>query len=476
MRHGRGRPAGAAHRPWATARGPPRPDTGRSAEARPRGRRAPGGPRNRGRKGRRTVTGHGSTSGRWLAFVESNTTGTGREFCAAARARGLRPVLLTRDPGRYVYVEQDGIDTRLLDTGDLAAVVDCCAGLVADGGLAGVASSSEYFVSTAARAAAKLGLPAADGDAIARCRDKETQADALAAAGVPVPDSTAVGEVADAVRAADRIGHPVVLKPVLGSGSVGVRLCRDREETRRWAEELLSRSTDERGNPVPARILVQEAVEGPEFSVETFDNAVVTAVAKHIGPRPYFVETGHEVPAPVPDATAAALADTALRALAALGLGWGAAHTELRMSAHGPVVIEVNPRLAGGMIPVAVRAALGVDLVDAVIARAAGQSRTPARPGRLHAAVRFLRNEREGRVTDIGGVEAARAAPGVVAVAIGTAPGRTVRVTNTFQDRLGCVVATGTDGEQAGDRAAAAARLIRIELEEPALPDEGVAG
>ncbi|MCQ6246001.1 ATP-grasp domain-containing protein [Streptomyces malaysiensis] len=422
------------------------------------------------------MTGHGSTSGRWLAFVESNTTGTGREFCAAARARGLRPVLLTRDPGRYVYVEQDGIDTRLLDTGDLAAVVDCCARLVADGGLAGVASSSEYFVSTAARAAAKLGLPAADGDAIARCRDKETQVAALAAAGVPVPDSTAVGEVADAVRAADRIGHPVVLKPVLGSGSVGVRLCRDREETRRWAEELLSRSTDERGNPVPARILVQEAVEGPEFSVETFDNAVVTAVAKHIGPRPYFVETGHEVPAPVPDATAAALADTALRALAALGLGWGAAHTELRMSAHGPVVIEVNPRLAGGMIPVAVRAALGVDLVDAVIARAAGQSRTPARPGRLHAAVRFLRNEREGRVMDIGGVEAARAAPGVVAVAIGTAPGRTVRVTNTFQDRLGCVVATGTDGEQAGDRAAAAARLIRIELEEPALPDEGVAG
>nr|WP_272927030.1 hypothetical protein [Streptomyces sp. SID8382] len=87
-----------------------------------------------------------------------------------------------------------------------------------------------------------------------------------------------------------------------------------------------------------------------------------------------------------------------------------------------------------------------------------------------------MRNEREGRVMDIGGVEAARAAPGVVAVAIGTAPGRTVRVTNTFQDRLGCVVATGADGEQAGDRAAAAARLIRIELEEPALPDEGVAG
>lgn len=422
------------------------------------------------------MNGHERTSGRWLAFVESNTTGTGREFCAAARARGLRPVLLTGDPGRYVYVEQDGIDTRRLDTGDLAAVVDHCAGLAQHGGLAGIASSSEYFVATAARAACKLGLPAADGDAIARCRDKETQVLALAAAGVPVPASTAVSAVADAVRAAGGIGHPVVLKPVRGSGSVGVRLCRDREETRWWAAELLSRSTDERGNPVPARILVQAAVEGPEFSVETFDDAVVTVVAKHIGPRPYFVETGHEVPAPVPRATAASLGDTALRALAALGLGWGAAHTELRLSPDGPVVIEVNPRLAGGMIPVAVRAALGVDLIDAVIARAAGQRRRPARPGQRHAAVRFLHNEREGRVTGVEGIAAARTAPGVVAVAVGTAPGRTVRVTHSFQDRLGCVVATGTDGEQAGHRAAAAARLISIELEEPAMPEEGVAG
>ncbi|WNE94158.1 ATP-grasp domain-containing protein [Streptomyces luomodiensis] len=422
------------------------------------------------------MNGNETATGRWLAFVESNTTGTGREFCVAARARGLRPVLLTRDPGRYVYVERDGIDTRVLDTGDTAAVVECCAELTQDGGLAGVASSSEYFVSTAARAAAKLGLPAADGDAIARCRDKAAQVLALAAAGVPVPASQAVTEVADAVRAADRIGHPVVLKPVLGSGSVGVRLCRTPAETRSWAGELLGRATDERGNPVPARILVQSAVEGPEFSVETFDDAVVTVVAKRIGPRPFFVETGHQVPAPVPGTTAAALGDTALRALAALGLGWGSAHTELRMSPDGPVVIEVNPRLAGGMIPVAVRAALGIDLIDAVIARAAGQSRTPAVAGRGHAAVRFLHNEREGRVTAVEGVEAAQAAPGVVAVAVGTAPGRTVRVTHSFQDRLGCVVATGADGEQAGARAAAAARLIRIELEKPAKPEEGVAG
>ncbi|MFF7610151.1 ATP-grasp domain-containing protein [Streptomyces parvulus] len=420
------------------------------------------------------------TTGRWFAFLESNTTGTGREFCARARARGLRPVLLTRDPARYPYVAEDAVDTLGLDTSDLDAVVSACRGLAEDTGLAGITSSSEYFVADAARAAARLGLPAADGDAIARCRSKDLQRAALAAHGVPVPAWTAVSDVTAAVRAAEAIGHPVVLKPVSGSGSSGVRLCRDRAETEEWARALFERATDERGNTVPGRVLVEEAVDGPEFSVETFDGDVVTVVAKHTAPAPHFVETGHDIPAPLDPGATAELGDTALAALKALGLGWGAAHTEIRRSAGGPVVIEVNPRLAGGMIPVAVRAATGTDLVDAVIARAAGLDTPPAaavpEAAAGHAAVRFVVAAGEGRVTAVTGVREAGAAPGVV-VAVPTAVvGRQVRITHSFQDRLGCVVATGSGTAQAATRAERAAGLIRIELEEPATPEEGNGG
>ncbi|MGV9619819.1 ATP-grasp domain-containing protein [Streptomyces tendae] len=420
------------------------------------------------------------TAVRWFAFLESNTTGTGREFCARARARGLRPVLLTRDAARYPYVTEDAVDTLELDTSDLDAVVSTCRGLAEGTGLAGITSSSEYFVADAARAAARLGLPAADGDAIARCRSKDLQRAALAAHGVPVPAWTAVSDVAAAVRAADAVGHPVVLKPVSGSGSSGVRLCRDRAETEEWARVLFERATDERGNAVPARVLVEAAVDGPEFSVETFDGDVVTVVAKHTAPAPHFVETGHDIPAPLDAGASAELGDTALAALKALGLGWGAAHTEIRRSADGPVVIEVNPRLAGGMIPVAVRAATGTDLVDAVIARAAGLDTPPGasvpEAGAGHAAVRFVIAAGEGRVKAVTGIREAGAAPGVV-VAVPTAVvGRQVRITHSFQDRLGCVVATGSGTAQAATRAEQAAGLIGIELEEPATPEKGNGG
>ncbi|WP_121745205.1 ATP-grasp domain-containing protein [Streptomyces sp. E2N166] len=400
-----------------------------------------------------------------LVLLESNTTGSGREFCAAARVRGLRPVLLARSPDRYPYAAADAVDTVQMDTDDLDAVLRACTELAERGaGLAGVTSSSEYFIAPAAAVAGKLGLPAPDGDAVAGCRRKDRQRELLDAAGVPVPGFRAVTETAEAVRAAEQLGYPVVLKPVSGSGSVGVRLCVDRAEVVRWARSLLSRTADERGAPVPREILVECAVSGPEFSVETFDREVLAVVGKRLGAEPFFVETGHDVPAPVACSVQAELGRTAQRALDALGLGWGAAHVELRLGPGGPVVIEVNPRLAGGMIPAAVRAARGVDLIDRVIARVSGQQAQAAAGGSGHAAVRFVTVRCPGEITAVHGLAEAERSPGVVYTHCTATPGRRVEITHSFRDRLGCVVATGSGADEASERAEAAARLIRIEL------------
>ncbi|NEE20699.1 hypothetical protein G3M58_81365, partial [Streptomyces sp. SID7499] len=87
-------------------------------------------------------------------------------------------------------------------------------------------------------------------------------------------------------------------------------------------------------------------------------------------------------------------------------------------------------------------------------------------------AVRFLRAEHEGRVTAVEGTGTAAAAAGVVAVTTGTAAGRTVRITHSFQDRLACVVATGPDVARAAERATAATRLITVHLDPPAKAPE----
>lgn len=397
-----------------------------------------------------------------LALVESNTTGSGREFCAVARARGLRPVVLTAAPDRYRYLDEDRVDRQVLDTGEIGAVLGACERLAKSDGLAGVTSSSEYFSASAAEAAARLGLPGPDPAALVRCRQKDRQRGALAAAGVPIPSYRPVGDEAEAVRAASEIGYPVVVKPTTGSGSVGVRLCPNATTVAEHAAALLSTAENERGLPVPRVVLVEQYVVGAEFSVETFDQTVVGVVAKHLGPAPFFVEIGHDFPAPVRPKLAGALGEVARAAIAALGLGWGAAHTELRVTPDGPVVIEVNPRLAGGMIPSLVRLAGGADLVDAVVARASGHDPSPAPRPRSHASIRFVVADRPGTIAAIRGLNRARSAAGLVAAEITVGVGDQVAISHSFRDRVGYAIAIGQDAASAAGRAGRAAAHLHV--------------
>jgi biotin carboxylase len=396
----------------------------------------------------------------WLVLVESNTTGSGRLFCTAARQLGLRPVLLARDPGRYPYAAADGIDTRVTDTADVTAVLAACARL--GGPVAGVTSSSEYSIAVAAEAARALGLPHADPDAVRACRDKSTQRGRLAAAGVPSPAYAAVASSAAATAAAARIGLPCVVKPVTGSGSVGVRLCATVAEVSAAVDAVLGRGDSVRSLPPQDSVLVEAYAEGPEYSVELLHGTTVGVTRKHLGPEPYFVETGHDFPAPLPAGDRDRLERTAVAALAALGLSWGAAHVELRLTPAGPVLIEINPRLAGGMIPRLISEALGLDVIAQLIAATAGRP-GPARPVKnAAAAIRFLVTDEPGRLVAVSGGPAARAVDGVIDVQLTRPPGTDIGPPRSFSDRLGYVIAAAATVSAAARAADAGLRALTV--------------
>jgi biotin carboxylase len=331
--------------------------------------------------------------------------------------------------------------------------------------LAGLVTSSEYFVAVTARAATRLGLPGADPGAVERCRDKRRQRAALAGSGVAVPAHFPAATPEEAVTAALSIGFPVVVKPADGTGSRGVRLCCDPAEVQGHTAALLARRRDERGQPTIPAVLVEEYVLGPEVSVETFGTEVVGVTAKHLGPPPWFVECGHDFPADPEGSSNSGLTGTVLAAIEALGLGFGPAHTEVRLGPRGPVVIEVNARLAGGRIPTLVRLATGIDLVGATVDAVIGDAKRLPEPGPGHASIRFLVPPQAGRVRRTGGVADAAAVPSVVDVAIAARPGQHVGGTGSFLDRIGHVIATGRSGDAARSAAEAALALLVVDVE-----------
>lgn len=402
-----------------------------------------------------------------MVFVESNTTGTGRLFALRARELGLVPYLLSAEPERYPYVAELDLAHARCRTDSVAAVVEACEALAGEHRIAGVMSSSDYFVATAAGVARALGLPGEDPQRLAAARDKSYQRQRFAECGVGSPRFYRVGSVGEAVRAAVRLGWPVVVKPTSRSGSIGVRRCDTVAQVVAQVSQLLATTVDERGNRLPAGILVESYLAGPEVSVELLGGQVCAVVSKRLDQSRGFLEVGHDVPAVLDAAVHTAVTTTAGQALAALGLGWGAAHVELRVVRDRAYVVEVNPRLAGGMIPQAIRAATGRDLIAELVAVSAGRQPVP-RPARCaYASIRFLVPDRDGEVASVPDPATARALPGVVEAVVTVRPGQTIVRQGNFLDRAGYVLATGQTPQQAAARAEQAVAALPV----PMVPD-----
>jgi S-sulfo-L-cysteine synthase (3-phospho-L-serine-dependent) len=400
----------------------------------------------------------------WLIFVESNTTGTGRLFVRAAAECGYSPALLAGKPERYSFIQQEALRVVPCDTGSMADLRRGMEGLRSVAPVAGILSSSEYFIGTAAALAQEYELPGPDAEALQVCRSKLNQRRILEKAGLLTPGFQRVTSSQGAMETLKRVPLPVVLKPVCGSGSVGVRLCRTSEEVLEHSAILLHRTANERGMPVSPELLIEEYLVGPEFSAEVFNGSVIGITRKHISAEPFFVELGHDFPAGLPAEANQAIIDVVQHGLRALHLTWGPAHVELRLTAKGPAIIEVNPRLAGGFIPELVRLAFGIDMVRETIRLAGGETSAIKAQRGMYASIRFVTPAQNGTIQRIDGVAAASAIQNVVDVQMYRSCGDRAKIENDFRDRIGHVISRADSPAGAARAAETGHKQIRVQL------------
>jgi S-sulfo-L-cysteine synthase (3-phospho-L-serine-dependent) len=400
----------------------------------------------------------------YFAFVEANVSGNGPLAARAAADIGLTPVMVTGDAAQYPWLESLGSIVVDADTADPVAVLTALGRRFPK--IAGVTSTAEFFYPAAAEVARQLGLPGPDPSAILCCRDKAQQRRRLARAGLPVPKFAETGSAAGAVEAAKRIGLPVVAKPVDGSGSVNVALCATLDSVEAQAQSIIGQTHNIRGLPAARRVLIEQFLEGPEVSVETLHGNVIATVRKHLSGLPRFVETGHDVPAGLSEHDECAVAKMTSDGLRALAVTWGVTHTELRLTRTGPVIVEINPRMAGGHIPEIVLLATGVDLPREAVLASTGKHRCPGASRRGAAAVRFVVARSRGVVEAFDGLEAARGVRGVREVSV-VAAGSALEVHGDVRDRIGYVITVAETLAQAAGSAQLAVETIRPRVTSP---------
>ncbi|WP_323747055.1 ATP-grasp domain-containing protein [Catenulispora pinisilvae] len=375
-----------------------------------------------------------------------------------ARTLGLRVVYL-QYPGSYGEAHRPYVDQALLlDYSDVERLLPLVSALHRAYPFQKVVSLFELGLLPAARISQALGLGGTTPETVELLLDKWQMRQRLEAVGVS-PVAAAIGRTEDDLRAfVERHGLPVVVKPTREAGSICVLAVRTEAEVpavlARYRE--LGALLDPRDLAGPLEeFLMEEYLDGPEISVETlsFDgrHVVVAVTDKVIGAGPAgFVELGHSMPSrhPGPDVRRAEPLVFAL--LDAVGLRDGPAHTELKLTPRGPVVIESHNRIGGDRINELAELVYGIDMDSYALGAPFGLvpplTEPPAPAG--GAAIRFL-TPAPGRVVEVSGAQAVSEDPALVELEIAVAAGALVPELTWSEDRVGHVIARGADAEQA---------------------------
>ncbi|MFF5218854.1 acetyl-CoA carboxylase biotin carboxylase subunit family protein [Micromonospora sp. NPDC000442] len=266
----------------------------------------------------------------------------------AADALGVPVTVLTDRPDDW----PDTVPTQGCPVRDPRAVTEV---VRAGPAAVGLFSNSDHLQAATALAARRLGLPGKDPEAGRRCKDKAATRQAVADAGLDVvharrlqPGQPPTFDV-----------FPAVVKPRDGVASEDAYLVTD-------ADELARRVAEIRRRRPGAALVVEEYLPGDVRTHDTLGDTGTLAVLggwrTALGPPPTFTELCLEW-APAAPATV----DRLRAQLDALGVRFGACHTEFVMHRGRPRLIEVNDRLIGDRMDLVLAELLDVPLFEYVI-------------------------------------------------------------------------------------------------------------
>jgi formate-dependent phosphoribosylglycinamide formyltransferase (GAR transformylase) len=287
---------------------------------------------------------------------------------------------------------------------DEDAVLAALRGLRRHVGIDQVECLWEPYMILAARIREVFDLPGLTVAQTVPFRDKERMKQAIDAAGIRAPRHASTTTVAGVWEAAERIGYPLIVKPIAGAGSADTYRVDSAPEL---AEVLpLLRHVPE--------VSVEEFVDGEEFTYDTIcaNGEILFENMLWYRPRPLQMKM-HEWISPVNialrDITVPHLADgrrMGARVLAALGFRTGFTHMEWYRKADGEAVFgEIGARPPGARAADLMNFATDGDVytgwAEAVV------HGTLSRPleHRYNAGIIFKRAHGVGRITHVEGLQ-----------------------------------------------------------------------
>lgn len=281
-----------------------------------------------------------------------------------------------------------------------------------------IVASTESSVVPAATLRAELGLPGTSLEVALLAHNKFLMKTRAREHGIPITDFHLVTVADDAAFLANKLGLPLVLKPVDESGATDVKVLPSEEQVRQAMR--------------PGQ-LAEAFVTGTEVSVETF---VVDGEPVFNNVTDYLHAWQKSVaPASLDKKLTQQILDINRQVIKAFGIRHGMTHAEYYLTANGPVFGEIAVRPPGGYYMELIEKAYKFDSWETYVAIETDSkiADLPQKASR-YAAVFIIHPEPVGIVTSIEGQDAIASLPGVfefeLDLAVGDLIGKRVNTSN----------------------------------------------
>ena len=196
-----------------------------------------------------------------------------------------------------------------------------------------------------AKLAEDMGFNFPTVSAIEKARNKFQMKEAFLEANVPCAKGFLIAS-ADEIKESE-IRFPAIIKPVDAFSSRGVYKLNQFSEIAQYFPLSSAFSSNNKA-------IVEEFIEGPEYSVESITNKgetfIIQITEKEITPFPNTVELAHIQPALLSDNEKLQIETIVKNAISALGIDNCASHAELKLTSQGAKMIEIGARLGGDYI------------------------------------------------------------------------------------------------------------------------------
>lgn len=406
---------------------------------------------------------------RTIVFVSTAST----DALLAARKLGLRVVLIYDEE---LECGAEYVDEQLwFDPHDIHCAAHVIAALQTLKPLHGVITTDERAVPFTGAISEGLNLPGNSYEASYAARNKFIMRQRLSEHGVPCPVFAVARTLSAALSVStERIGFPLVLKPLFGTVSQGVLRVNNPSELQECFPivKRVAQSYDYfvRDDQYRDCLLLEQYMEGREMALNGFISAGrIQWIGTLDKPKPLQGPTFEETILLTPSRESAEVLKEvfamAERGISALGLRHGALHVELRLTADGPRILEIAARPIGGICGRAHTFCLGSDYYEMVVQNTLGDPVIVPHAEIRPAGVMMLPVPRAGRFLSVRGLNEARRVPGVSEVNIVVREGQVI---STFPEQgyyIGFILASGATADDVEHSLNTASSLLQFQIE-----------